>query len=366
MAGNTFGKFFTLTTFGESHGKGLGGIVDGCPPGIKIEIELIQKELNRRRPGQSKLVTPRDEKDRIEILSGVFEGFSTGTPIAFAVMNADQRSNDYNELSKVFRPSHADYTYNEKYGIRDHRGGGRSSARETLARVAGGAIAKMILKQLGVSITAYVSQIGTVAIEKDYTALDLSLTEENDVRCPDHDVAVKMVDEIEVARAEGDSLGGIITCVIKGVPTGWGEPVFDRLQADFAKGMLSINAVKGFEYGSGFAGSAIKGSQHNDVFRPDPENPGKVLFETNRAGGILGGISSGQDIYFRTAFKPVATIMREQTTVDKDGNEVKIHPGGRHDVCVVPRAVPIVEAMAALVLVDHYLRFEAYQKKFIL
>ncbi len=365
MAGNTFGKLFTLTTFGESHGKGLGGVLDGCPPGIKIDIDSIQKELNRRRPGQSKLTTPRDEKDRIEILSGIFEGYSTGTPIAFAVMNADQRSNDYDELSKVFRPSHADYTYNEKYGIRDHRGGGRSSARETLARVAAGAIAKMILEQLGISISAYVSQIGTIAVERDYTALNLSLTEENDVRCPDFAVAEKMIDEINSARTEGDSLGGIITCVVKGVPVGWGEPVFDKLQADLAKGMLSINAVKGFEYGSGFAGTALRGSQHNDVFRPDPKNPGKVLLETNRAGGILGGISSGEDIYFRTAFKPVATIMREQTTVDKAGNEVKIHPGGRHDVCVVPRAVPIVEAMAALVLVDHYLRYEAYQEKFI-
>lgn len=363
MAGNTFGKLFTLTSFGESHGKGVGGIIDGCPPGIKINIEFIQNELNRRRPGQSKLVSPRDEKDRIEILSGVFEGMSTGTPIAFVVMNADQRSGDYNELSQVFRPSHADYTYIQKYGIRDHRGGGRSSARETLARVAGGAFAKHLLNQLGVSVTAFVSRIGQVELEKSYETLDLSSIEQNEVRCPDSFVAGQMVSEIEAAKADGDSLGGVITCVVKGVPTGWGEPVFDRLQADLAKAMLSINAVKGFEYGSGFAGSAMRGSQHNDIFLPDPKNAGKVITETNRAGGILGGISSGQDIYFRTAFKPVATIMREQTTVDKDANPVTIHPGGRHDVCVVPRAVPIVEAMTALVLADHYLRFEAYRKK---
>lgn len=362
MAGNTFGKLFTLTSFGESHGKGVGGIIDGCPPGIKINIEFIQNELNRRRPGQSKLVSPRDEKDRIEILSGIFEGLTTGTPIAFVVMNADQRSNDYDELSQVFRPSHADYTYIQKYGIRDHRGGGRSSARETLARVAGGAFAKLILEQLGVSVTAFVSRIGQIVVEQSYEKLDLSLTEQNEVRCPDFAVADQMVTEIKAAQAEGDSLGGVITCVVKGVPAGWGEPVFDRLQADLAKAMLSINAVKGFEYGSGFAGSAMRGSQHNDIFRPDPQNAGKIITETNQAGGILGGISSGQDIYFRTAFKPVATIMREQPTVDKEGNPVTIHPGGRHDVCVVPRAVPIVEAMAALVLADHYLRFEAYRK----
>ena len=362
MAGNTFGKLFTLTSFGESHGKGVGGIIDGYPSGIEINLEFIQSELNRRRPGQSKLVSPRDEKDRLEILSGVFEGLSTGTPIAFVVMNADQRSNDYDELSKVFRPSHADYTYIQKYGIRDHRGGGRSSARETLARVAGGAFAKLLLAQLGVTITAYVSQIGTVALEQSYEELVLSLAEQNEVRCPDSSVAEKMVEEIKAAQIDGDSLGGIITCVAKGVPAGWGEPVFDRLQADLAKAMLSINAVKGFEYGSGFAGSAMRGSQHNDIFRPDPQHPGKIITETNRAGGVLGGISNGQDIYFRTAFKPVATIMREQTTVDKDANPVTIHPGGRHDVCVVPRAVPIVEAMAAMVLADHYLRFESYRK----
>jgi len=362
MAGNTFGKLLTLTSFGESHGKGVGGIIDGFPSGIEINPEFIQSELNRRRPGQSKLVSPRDEKDRLEILSGVFEGVSTGTPIAFIVMNADQRSNDYDELSKVFRPSHADYTYIQKYGIRDHRGGGRSSARETLARVAGGAFAKLLLEQLGVTITAYVSQIGTVALEQSYEALVLSLAEQNEVRCPDSAVAEKMVEEIKAAQLDGDSLGGIITCVVKGVPAGWGEPVFDRIQADLAKGMLSINAVKGFEYGSGFAGSAMRGSEHNDIFRPDPKNPGKIITETNRAGGVLGGISNGQDIYFRTAFKPVATIMREQITVDKDANPVTIHPGGRHDVCVVPRAVPIVEAMAALVLADHYLRFESYRK----
>ncbi|MDP4291904.1 MAG: chorismate synthase [Bacteroidota bacterium] len=363
MAGNAFGKLFTLTTFGESHGKGVGGIIDGYPSGIGINLDFIQNELNRRRPGQSKLVTPRDEKDRIEILSGVFEGLSTGTPIAFVVMNADQRSNDYNDLSNVFRPSHADYTYIQKYGIRDHRGGGRSSARETLARVAGGAFAKLLLAKLGVTVNAYVSQIGRVQLEQSYDKLDLSLTEQNDVRCPDPMVAEKMVLEIEAARADRDSLGGIITCVAKGVPAGWGEPVFDRLQADLAKAMLSINAVKGFEYGSGFAGSAMRGSQHNDIFRPDPHNPGNIVMDTNRAGGILGGISSGQDIYFRTAFKPVATIMREQNTVDKDANPVTINPKGRHDVCVVPRAVPIVEAMAAMVLVDHYLRFEAYRRK---
>ena len=363
MAGNTFGKLFTLTSFGESHGKGVGGIIDGFPSGIEINLDFIQSELNRRRPGQSKLVSPRDEKDRIEILSGIFEGVSTGTPIAFVVMNADQRSNDYDELSKVFRPSHADYTYIQKYGIRDHRGGGRSSARETLARVAGGAFAKLLLAHLGVSISAFVSQIGQVVLEQPYTVLDLSMTEESEIRCPDVDVAEKMTTEIKAAQADGDSLGGVITCVVKGVPAGWGEPVFDRLQADLAKAMLSINAVKGFEYGSGFAGSAMRGSQHNDIFQPDPENPGKIITASNRAGGILGGISSGQDIYFRTAFKPVATIMREQQTVDKEGNAVTIHPGGRHDVCVVPRAVPIVEGMAALVLADHYLRFESYHNK---
>ena len=362
MAGNTFGKLFTLTSFGESHGKGVGGIIDGFPSGIEINLDFIQNELNRRRPGQSKLVSPRDEKDRIEILSGIFEGVSTGTPIAFVVMNADQRSNDYDDLSKVFRPSHADYTYIQKYGIRDHRGGGRSSARETLARVAGGAFAKLLLVHLGVSVSAFVSQIGQIVLEQSYEALDLSLTEENEIRCPDPMVAEKMATEIKAAQTDGDSLGGVITCVVKGVPAGWGEPVFDRLQADLAKAMLSINAVKGFEYGSGFAGSAMRGSQHNDIFQPDPNNPGKIITASNRAGGILGGISSGQDIYFRTAFKPVATIMREQQTVDKEGNPVTIHPGGRHDVCVVPRAVPIVEAMAALVLADHYFRFESYRK----
>jgi len=349
---NTFGTIFRLTSFGESHGKGIGGIIDGCPAGLSLDVELIQQDLSRRKPGQSKITTQRKEPDRLEFLSGVFEGHTQGTPIAFAVWNKDQHSNDYNDLKDIYRPSHADYTYTKKYGTRDHRGGGRSSARETVARVVAGGIAKQLLAIQGVSVEAFVSQVGEIKLEKPYTELDLSTTEDTIVRCPDKTTAEKMIARIEQAAKDKDTVGGVITGVVKGVPAGWGEPVFNKLHADLGFAMLGINAVKGFEYGSGFQGTKLSGSEHNDVFI---RSKGDIRTKTNNSGGIQGGISNGEDIYFKVGFKPIATLLKEQNTVDKNNNEVKINPKGRHDPCVLPRAVPIVEAMAALVLADHYL-----------
>lgn len=349
---NTFGRLFRLTTFGESHGAGIGGIIDGCPSGLNIDLEFIQAELDRRKPGQSKITTQRNETDTVEFYSGIFEGQTTGTPIGFFIKNKDQHSSDYNNLKDVFRPSHADYTYSQKYSVRDHRGGGRSSARETIARVAGGAIAKLLLAQLGITVQAYVNSVGLISIEKPYTELDLSNTEKNIVRCPDPLIAEKMIERIEEAGRNHDTVGGTVSCVIKGVPAGWGEPVFNKLHADLGFAMLGINAVKGFEYGSGFEGTQLSGSEHNDIFIT--EN-GKVKTVTNHSGGIQGGISNGQDIYLKVAFKPIATLLKEQNTIDKDLNATTINPKGRHDPCVLPRAVPIVESMAALVLADHLL-----------
>lgn len=344
MAGNSFGTVFKLTTFGESHGVAIGGVIDGCPAGISIDFKAIQHEMDRRKPGQSKIVTQRKEPDTVEFLSGIFEGVTTGMPIGFIIKNTNQKSKDYSHIKDVFRPSHADFTYNEKYGQRDYRGGGRSSARETACRVVAGAIAKQFLNTI--SIDAYTSSVGPIALDKNYQALDLSLTESNPVRCPDPVVAEQMIDKIKAIRKEGDTIGGTVSCVLKNVPVGLGEPVFDRLHAQLGKAMLSINAVKGFEYGSGFEGVKMKGSAHNDAFNADGST------QTNNSGGIQGGISNGMDIYFNVAFKPVATVMQTQDTIDKDGNSVEMQGKGRHDPCVVPRAVPIVEAMAALVLAD--------------
>ena len=349
---NTFGHIFRLTSFGESHGRGIGGIIDGCPAGLEIDIDMIQQDLARRKPGQSKITTQRKEPDQVEFLSGIFEGTTQGTPIAFAVWNKDQHSNDYNDLKDAFRPSHADYTYIQKYGTRDHRGGGRSSARETIARVVAGAIAKQVLAKAGVKIQAFVSQVGEIKLEKSYKELDLSTTEDTIVRCPDPATAEAMIERIVQAGKDRDTVGGVITGVATGVPAGWGEPVFNKLHADLGFAMLGINAVKGFEYGSGFAGTKLSGSQHNDIFVKTETG---VHTKTNNSGGIQGGISNGEDIYFNVAFKPIATLLKEQHTLDKDNNEITINPKGRHDPCVLPRAVPIVEAMAALVLVDHYL-----------
>lgn len=349
---NTFGKIFRLTSFGESHGRGIGGIIDGCPAGLELDIDLIQQDLARRKPGQSKITTQRKEPDAVEFLSGVFEGKTQGTPIAFAIWNKDQHPNDYNDLKDVYRPSHADYTYIQKYGTRDHRGGGRSSARETIARVVAGAIAKQLLAKLGVSVQAYVSQVGEIKLGKPYTELDLAKTEDNIVRCPDAQTAEQMIARIEAAAKDRDTVGGTITGVIRGVPAGWGEPVFNKLHADLGFAMLGINAVKGFEYGSGFEGTKLSGSQHNDVF---VQTASGIRTKSNHSGGIQGGISNGEDIYFNVAFKPIATLLKEQKTVDKNHNETTINPKGRHDPCVLPRAVPIVESMAALVLIDHYL-----------
>ena len=353
MSGNSFGQVFRITTFGESHGEAVGVIIDGCPPGLELNYEFIQNELDRRKPGQSRITTQRKEDDKFEILSGVFENKTTGTPIAIIIRNTDQRSKDYSHIADKYRPSHADFTYQEKYGYRDYRGGGRSSARETAARVVSGAIAKLLLIKLGISINAYVSQVGEIKLEKNYHELDLLAGENNIVRCPDESVSELMIAKIEEVRKAGDTIGGIISCVIRNVPIGLGEPVFDKLHADLAKAMMSINAVKGFEYGSGFSGVSMKGSEHNDLFY---NQDGSIKTKTNYSGGIQGGISNGEDIYFRVAFKPVATLMKKQLTVDTVGNEVEIEGKGRHDPCVVPRAVPIVEAMSALVLVDHYLR----------
>jgi chorismate synthase len=349
---NTLGKLFTFTSFGESHGKGIGGIVDGCPSGIEIDEIFIQSELNRRRPGQSSISTPRKEGDKVEFLSGIFEGKSTGTPIAFVIWNENQHSSDYDHLKEVYRPSHADFTYQQKYGIRDHRGGGRSSARETASRVVAGAIAKLALKQLGVEITAFTSQVGHIAMTETFETTDLSLIESNIVRCPESETAKLMIKYIEQLKSEGDSIGGIVSCVIKGVPVGWGEPLFDKVQARLALAMMSINATHGFDYGRGFEGVGMKGSEMNDPFVKDGD---KVSTKTNNSGGIQGGISNGQDIYFRVLFKPVATISKKQDTLDIHTNEVELEARGRHDPCVLPRAVPIVEAMAAMTLLDLYL-----------
>ena len=350
--GNSFGRLFRLTTFGESHGKALGAIVEGCPAGLELDEEKIRQEMQRRKPGQSKITTQRKEEDEIEILSGVFEGKTTGTPIGIVIQNADQKSKDYSHIADKFRPSHADYTYFEKYGIRDYRGGGRSSARETAARVAGGAIAKQFLAAKGVKIQAFVSQVGDLTLEKSYQELNLDLAEDNIVRCPDPEMAEKMINLIDSVRLDRDTIGGVITCVIKNCPPGLGEPVFDRLHAELGKAMLSINAVKGFEYGSGFDGVKMRGSQHNDTFVKEGE---QVHTLTNHSGGIQGGISNGEDIYFRVAFKPVATIMQDQESLNEAGETVTVSGKGRHDPCVVPRAVPIVEAMAALVIADYLL-----------
>lgn len=352
MAGNSFGNLFKITTFGESHGTAIGGIIDGCPPGIELDFEAIQHEMNRRKPGQSKIVTQRKEPDEVKFLSGIFEGKTTGTPIGFLIENANQKSKDYSHIKNAYRPSHADFVYDKKYGFRDYRGGGRSSARETASRVVAGAIAKQMLKNI--KINAFTSSVGDIFLEKPYQSLDFSKTEDNIVRCPDAEYADKMIEKIKQIRKEGDTIGGTITCVLQNVPIGLGEPVFDKLHAELGKAMLSINAVKGFEYGSGFCGAKMKGSEHNDQFNIDGST------KTNLSGGIQGGISNGMDIYFRVAFKPVATIMQDQITIDKDGKEVEMQGKGRHDPCVVPRAVPIVEAMAALVLADYYLINKMY------
>ncbi len=348
MAGNSFGKIFKLTTFGESHGDAIGGIIDGCPAGIKIDFDAINYEMQRRKPGQSAIVTQRKEEDKVKFLSGIFDGITTGMPIGFIIENTDQKSKDYSHIQDVYRPSHADFTYDKKYGKRDFRGGGRSSARETANWVVAGAVAKQLLKHI--KINAFVSSVGEIFINKPYQELDFSKTESNIVRCPDENTAQKMESHIREVRKQGNTVGGTVTCVLENVPIGLGEPVFDKLHASLGKAMLSINAVKGFEYGSGFCGAKMKGSEHNDIFNPDGTT------KTNLSGGIQGGISNGMDIYFRVAFKPVATLMQKQNSIDKQGNIVETTGKGRHDPCVVPRAVPIVEAMAALVLADFWLR----------
>ena len=352
---NTFGQIFRLTSFGESHGPAIGGVMDGFPAGIPIDLEFVQRQLDRRRPGQSALTTARRESDRVEILSGVFEGVSTGTPIGFLVRNSDQHSADYDNLRNVFRPSHADYTYQMKYGVRDHRGGGRSSARETVSRVVAGAFAMLALRHVGVQITAYTSQVGPLVLGGDYQQYDFSEIERNPVRCPDPKMADKMANLIRQIKAEGDTIGGVITCIVKGCPVGLGEPVFGKLHADLGAAMLSINAAKGFEYGEGFVGAAGRGSEQNDHFLPS-EEIARPNLASNHSGGIQGGISNGEDIVMRIAFKPVATLLRPQTTINSDGQATTLQARGRHDPCVLPRAVPIVEAMAAITILDHYLR----------
>lgn len=351
--GNTFGRFFRLTTFGESHGVAIGGSIDGCPAGLEIDIERIQRQLDLRRPGSTSLGTKRSESDKVEILSGIFEGKTTGTPIGFLIRNKDARPADYEKVKDTFRPSHADFTYQQKYGFRDYRGGGRASARETACRIVGGAIAMVLLEKIDVDIKAFVSSVGEVHLKTDYSKLDLSKTYENEVRCPDPHVAEFMSKHIQKVRKEGDSVGGIITCVCSGVPVGLGEPVFDKLHAAIGHAVLGINAVKGFEIGSGFRGADMYGSEHNDQMEM---KDGKVHFKTNNSGGIQGGISNGADVYFRVAFKPVATISKSQKTVTSKGEDSGISVEGRHDPCVVPRAVPIVEAMTAMVLADFYLQ----------
>lgn len=352
MAGNSFGTLFKLTTFGESHGEALGGIIDGCPPNITLDFDAIQLEMSRRKPGQSQIVTQRKENDEVQFLSGIFEGKTTGTPIGFIIPNTNQKSDDYSHIKDSYRPSHADLVYERKYGIRDYRGGGRSSARETASRVVAGAIAKQMLPKI--KINAFVSAVGQINLEKTYQELDLTLTETNDVRCPDLATAQKMENHIKEIKKQGDTIGGVITCVIQNVPVGLGEPVFDKLHAELGKAMLSINAVKGFEFGSGFEGAKMKGSQHNDLFNPDQTT------KTNFSGGIQGGISNGMDIYFRVAFKPVATLIQKQEILTNNNQIIEQQGKGRHDPCVVPRAVPIVEAMAALVLADYYLLNKMY------
>ena len=347
MAGNSFGNIFKLSTFGESHGKALGGVIDGCPAGVELDFDTINKELNRRRPGQSEIVTQRKEDDSVEFLSGIFEGKTTGTPIGFIIVNKDQKSKDYSHIQNSYRPSHADFVYDKKYGFRDYRGGGRSSARETVVRVVGGSIAKMLLKD--VKINAFVSSVGEITYDYQNSKIDFDKIEDSIVRCPDEKKSDEMINLIKSIKKKGDTVGGVISCIISGVPVGLGEPVFNKLHAELGKAMLSINAVKGFEFGSGFKGSSMKGSEHNDSFKGDGTT------KTNRSGGIQGGISNGMDIYFNVAFKPVSTIMRDQDSIDSDGNEVKVKGKGRHDPCVVPRAVPIVEAMSALVLADYHL-----------
>ena len=352
MAGNSFGKLFNLTTFGESHGVAIGGVIDGCPPNITLDFEAIQNEMDRRKPGQSSIVTQRKEPDEVKFLSGIFEGKTTGTPIGFIIENANQKSKDYSHIKDSYRPSHADYVYDKKYGHRDYRGGGRSSARETASRVVAGAIAKQVLKDI--KINAFTSSVGDIFIDKPYQDLDFSKIESNAIRCPDAATAEKMIARVKEIKKEGDTIGGTITCVIQNVPVGLGEPVFDKLHADLGKAMLSINAVKGFEYGSGFCGAKMKGSDHNDPFNSDGTT------KTNLSGGIQGGISNGMDIYFRVAFKPVATLIQKYETIDKHGNTVEMQGKGRHDPCVVPRAVPIVEAMAAIVIADFWLLNKMY------
>ena len=358
--GNTYGTLFKITTFGESHGKALGVIIDGCPAGLPIDEAFIQQEMDRRKPGQSRITTQRRESDSFQIQSGVFEGRATGTPLMILIPNEDQRSKDYSHIADRYRPSHADYTYQIKYGLRDYRGGGRSSARETAARVAAGAIAKLFLQHRNITVNAYVSQVGELRLEKDYRELDLGQTEDSIARCPDSATAEQMIALIDQTRKSQDTIGGVVSCVVAGVPVGLGEPVFDKLHAELGKAMLSINAVKGFEYGSGFEGVAMTGSQHNDEFTNEA---GKIRTKTNHSGGIQGGISNGEDIYFRVAFKPVATIMQDQDSVNEAGESITVSGKGRHDPCVVPRAVPIVEAMAALVVADFYLRNETVRFK---
>ena len=352
MAGNSYGTLFKITTFGESHGEALGGIIDGCPPNITLDFDLIHSEMARRKPGQSTIVTQRKEDDEVQFLSGIFEGKTTGTPIGFIIQNTNQKSDDYSHIIDSYRPSHADYVYEKKYGIRDYRGGGRSSARETACRVVAGSIAKQVLKKI--KINAFVSSVGEIFIDKPYQDLDFSKIETNVVRCPDAETAGKMEEHINEIRKEGDTVGGTITCVVQNVPIGLGDPVFDKLHAELGKAMLSINAVKGFEYGSGFCGARMKGSEHNDLYMPDGTT------KTNLSGGIQGGISNGMDIYFRVAFKPVATLIQKQEILDNHGNINEMQGKGRHDPCVVPRAVPIVEAMAAIVLADFYLLNKIY------
>ena len=353
MAGNSFGTLFRITTFGESHGSHIGVTIDGCPAGLAIDLEFVQSEMQRRKPGQSRITTQRKENDEVEIVSGLFEGVTTGVPLTMLIKNQDQRSKDYDHLARAYRPSHADYTYQEKYGHRDFRGGGRASARETAARVAAGAVAKLLLGQLGVQIHAYVCAVGGLGLPENYWLSDPNIIDQNIVRCPDAAMAKQMEELIDTVRKEGDTIGGVIACETWGCPAGWGEPVFDKLHADLGKAMLSINAVKGFEIGAGFHSSTMRGSEHNDRF---DQQDGKIITLSNHSGGIQGGISNGQHIYFRTAFKPVATLMMSQSSVDEDGEKIELPGKGRHDPCVVPRAVPIVEAMAALVLADHYLR----------
>ena len=369
MAGNTFGSLFRLSTFGESHGQGVGGVIDGFPAGIIIDLDFIQNEINRRRPGHMKFSSTRKESDEIKILSGVFEGKSTGSPIAFYVENRDNKPGDYEHLRDVYRPSHADYTYQMKYGIRDHRGGGRASARETLCRVVAGAFAKLTLNKLNISFTTYVKQIGNIKLKKDFDNVAIQTIDNSSVRCPDEETSIKMEELLSNLKRSGDTIGGVVRCVIKGAPAGLGEPVYDKLQACLAKAMLSINAAKGFEYGAGFMSAEMSGSVYNDQFVAEAVNKNgkttpKIKTKTNHSGGIQGGISNGENIYFNVVFKPVPSIMKEQNSVDKNEHNVKIKPGGRHDVCIAPRAVPVVEAMAAMVMLDHFLRNNAYNFDF--